>query len=158
MDLQATFDAVAMHLIVQNKRAIHVEDENKLPKMMYVTPDGLKCAIGCLFYTNTYHPDMEGYSFKGVDTWKQHAENDGLTKMREALRMSGVYVDDEKVLRMLTDLQHVHDNHEPEFWEARLTAVARTWRVSDYMIQIAVEKRNALQREAKKAEQQRNLL
>jgi hypothetical protein len=136
LDLQQMYDRVAKHLLKQNKKAIYVENEQKLPKMMYVTPDGLKCAVGCLFALGMYSPDMEGYAFKGVDTWKQHADNDGLVKMRDALKAGGVYVSDEMVMRLLTDLQHVHDHHEPNFWPQRLLAVARTWRLASLVVDI----------------------
>lgn len=134
MDLQQIFDAVAGHLIKQNKRAVYVEDANKAPKFMYKTPDGLMDAVGCLLYPGAYHPDMEGYVFKGVDTWKQHDDNGGLAKLKEALQIMGVYVDDPEVMRLLTDLQQIHDNHEPEFWMARFQATARTWRLNTHTL------------------------
>lgn len=137
MDLQMTFDHVVQKLLAQNKRAM-IEAPGKMPVLMYRTPDGLVDAIGSLIPEALYDPDMEGYAFKGTDTWKQYDSNGGLAKLHEALIQKGVYADDPKVLRLLTDLQHVHDGNAPEFWIDRLRAVARTWRLSTDTLEGAV--------------------
>lgn len=134
MDLQGTFDTVVGHLMLQYKRAVH-EEEGKGPKLMYRTPSGLRDSIGCLIPDRLYKPEMEGYAFKGPSTWKQWANNDGLIHLKSALIYNGVDVENENALRMLTDLQRVHDNHEPEFWFDRLIATARTWRLSSLAVE-----------------------
>lgn len=145
MDLQETFDLVVYSLVMQNKRAV-VAEEGRLPVLKYKTPDGLRDPIGWLIPDHLYSPDMEGYSFKGPDTWKQYDSNGGLAKLKAALLDKGVYADDEKVMRMLTDLQHVHDNNEPEFWPDRFRALARTWRVADFMLDHAMSMRDRRER------------
>lgn len=141
MDMQRIFDTVASHLLKQNKRAIHVEESSGPHKLMFVTPDGLRDSIGCLIPMGLYDPRMEGYAFKGKDTFKQHTTDDGLKLLRNALEANGVYVTEEEVLRLLTDLQSVHDNHEPEFWPDRLRATARTWRLSSGVVDLIVSRR-----------------
>lgn len=136
MDLQETFDVVALHLLKQFTQSVQTE-EGKPRKLMYLTPDGLRDSIGCLIPASLYDSSMEGYAFKGPSTWKQWTNDDGLTKLREALKARGVMVDDENTMRLLTDLQRVHDNHEPGFWYDRLIATARAWRLSTRMVDAA---------------------
>lgn len=136
MEPQEIFDTVAIHLLKQFKQAVH-EEEGKPRKLMYRTPAGLRDSVGCFIPEMRYHPDMEGYALKGPSTWKQWTNNDGLTKLRDALIAFGVNVDDEVTMRLLTDLQRVHDNHEPQFWYDRLVATARAWRLSARMADAA---------------------
>lgn len=145
MDLQRTFDTVAEHLLTQDAKALH-QEEGKTPVLMLRTPAGLKDSIGCLIPAALYHPDMEGYAFKGPATWTQWSNNTGLTKLHDALERGRVYVDDETVMRLLTALQNVHDNHEPEFWFERLVAVARTFRCAPYALDVYREQRDARRR------------
>lgn len=140
MELTTIFEAVAKHLIMQNAKAMARADGQPI-KLMYRTPEGLSDSIGCLIAPSRYDPLMEGYAFKGMSTWKQWSNDDGLKKLRAALIAQGVDVDDEPTMRLLTDLQHVHDNHEPEFWADRLRAVARTWRIGDGMVTLALRLR-----------------
>lgn len=131
MSLQATFDAVATHLLKQYKRAQYSATPDAPPTLMYRTPDGLMDAIGCLIPFERYSADMEGYAFKGKGTWEQYDSNGGLNKLRMALEFTLDNPRDEKTLRLLTDLQNVHDAHEPKFWFDRLHATARTWRLNE---------------------------
>lgn len=128
MSLQGVYDMVGTHLLKQRARAVHDG------RLMYRTPSGLTDPIGCLIHKHLYHTDMEGYAFKGVDTWHQYDSNGGLTKLKNALDVSGVDVDDEKTMRLITDLQRLHDDNEAEFWYDRLVAVGRTWRLHTYVI------------------------
>lgn len=136
MDLSMVFNTVANHMLKQYAQSRHAE-EGQPAKLMYRTPSGLADPIGCLIPKNMYHPDMEGYAFKGPSTWKQWTNNDGLEKLRVALTRSGIDTHDEMVMRLLTDLQQVHDTHEPKFWYDRLIATARTWRFSTRGIESA---------------------
>lgn len=139
MRLQSLFDLIVHHLLQQRAKAVYVEDGRR--RAMYVTPDGLKDSIGCLIPANLYDPLIEGYAFKGIATWDQYAPDDGLNRLRKALEAASVDCDDEAVMRFLTDMQHVHDDHEPAFWPDRLRAVARTWRVSPVMVDIQEQSR-----------------
>lgn len=51
---QSIFDTVAWHLIKQGRPAWA---KNGSGGCMYRTPDGLKCAIGCLIADDEYRPE-----------------------------------------------------------------------------------------------------
>lgn len=51
---QETFNFVVRHLIRQGRAATYMR------QCMYRTPEGLKCAIGCLIPDDKYCPSMEG--------------------------------------------------------------------------------------------------
>lgn len=57
-------DRIEQHLIQQKKQAALI-DENGTVKCQYLTPDGLKCAAGCLIPEGQYNPEFEG-STSGV--------------------------------------------------------------------------------------------
>lgn len=89
MKKQEVFDAVAKHLIRQNRPA-QVEGSCK-----YRTPSGLKCAAGCLITDCEYKPEMEGL---GV----------------ESLCVSGDLPERLKPhVKLLSVLQRVHDMFSP---------------------------------------------
>lgn len=134
LTMQAMLDKVVRHLLTQDAKSMH-QEPGKAPVLMLRTPAGLADAVGCLIPAAAYHPDMEGYVMKGPATWKQWSDNGGLEKLRAGLETGGVYVEDDNVMRLLTDLQAIHDNQEPELWAPRLTAVARTWRLERYFIE-----------------------
>lgn len=53
MNKQEIFDKVVVHLATQGKRAMHGDD------CQYRTPDGLKCAVGCVLPDDLYNPEMD---------------------------------------------------------------------------------------------------
>jgi hypothetical protein len=59
---QETFDIVARHLLTQNKKAYgpYYTAFGKNNGCVYRSPDGLKCAAGCLIPDDKYHSDLEG--------------------------------------------------------------------------------------------------
>jgi hypothetical protein len=58
---QEVFDQVANHLLTQNKRSVSATDNTLC---VYRSPDGLKCAAGCLIADDEYDPRMEGSNWK----------------------------------------------------------------------------------------------
>ena len=103
MTNQETFDKVARHLLTQKARAVTEKG------CRYRTPDGLKCAVGCLIPDELYDPKMEGKTVGAVQ--QLHAERAGHF-FREF--DSG----------LLDALQAVHDRHEVEQWPSQLLKVA----------------------------------
>jgi hypothetical protein len=55
MTKQEIFDTVALHLIKQGKQSADATGD-----CFYRSPDGLKCAVGCLIPDEVYRPEMEG--------------------------------------------------------------------------------------------------
>lgn len=104
MTKQETFDIVAKHLLTQNARAVGLSGACK-----YKAPDGKACAIGCLIPSDKYDPAFEG----------------GALGTRSALRelMSNLGHD----LRLLYELQIVHDQCPVEEWPNGLTRVAQLY-------------------------------
>lgn len=107
MNAQEVFDKVATHLLTQKKRSI---DSKK--GCLYRGPDGLKCAVGCLIPDEEYDPVMEV----------------GITALLTGLDYligKPVVSSLREHLTLLTDLQLIHDAHEPLVWKEQLKKTAR---------------------------------
>jgi hypothetical protein len=107
MTKQQIFDKVAKHLLKQGKRSKNEEGDCR-----YRSPDGTRCAVGCLIPTNLYHGKLEGVSAEALPN--------------ALLRQMGVHLN--KLL--LSRLQSVHDDIEPEYWRDSLGNVAKDFRLS----------------------------
>lgn len=105
---QQVFDQVAAHLLTQNKRSYNDE----LAACAYRSPDGLKCAAGCLIADEEYNPAWEGMYWLGLC-----GEFPVTTKWHEPLTdaHSGLIV----------ELQKIHDNVEPNEWPISLESLAK---------------------------------
>lgn len=97
---QEIFDTVTNHLMTQGKPA------KEGHTCLYRSPDGLKCAVGCLIEDSEYNSDMEGTSVAGLIQ-----DN----RLPERLKDHS---------QLLADLQLVHDDWHPNQWEDRLIRTA----------------------------------
>lgn len=104
MTAQEIFDQVVRHLLTQRHRATANGDLEGL--CCYRTFGGMRCAVGCLIPDDVYSPTMEQKSIGML--WRGWPE---LAWMQEH---------DE----LLSELQCLHDNEEPEDWEVELLQVA----------------------------------
>jgi hypothetical protein len=121
MELQEIYDNVKSHLLAQGCRA------SKDGICRYRTPEGLKCAAGCLIPDSLYRESMEGYGI-GVLLFPENDYCPGdyvkwdKIALREAL---GISLSDSKEMSLLRLLQKVHDNEKPEYWAEELAGVAK---------------------------------
>lgn len=105
---QETFDTVARHLLTQGRRATVVGRDGK-PECVYRSPDGLKCAAGCLIPDYKYTHDMEG------------------NKVTHSLVAAAIPEHDED---LVCDLQDVHDWWDVVSWPRALASVATKLRLN----------------------------
>ena len=106
MTEQEIFDRVARHLLTQKMHSM-MDDT-----CVYLAPDGLKCAIGCLIPFEMYTPDLEGLSV-----------SDGpVIYVMQNLGIS--------CIAFLLDLQRVHDDHSIDYWATELRRVAFNYNLS----------------------------
>ncbi len=61
MTKQEVFDVVAAHLLKQNRKATA---GNGSSRCLFKTPDGLKCAVGCLIKDENYTIQLEDRGIK----------------------------------------------------------------------------------------------
>ena len=94
---QEVFDQVATHLLTQMKRSAYLDG------CLYRSPDGLKCAAGCLIAEDEYDPEMEGHG------WVYLVDRFGFTQSHESL---------------IQQLQDVHDTYQPQDWLEQLKRTA----------------------------------
>ena len=99
------FKKVSEHLLDQNDRALSVAGLY----CVYRSNSGLKCAVGCLIEDQFYSKELEG-----LDVRTDVIEN--------VLKLSGVPITEE-VLKLLEELQKVHDYVKPEGWVEALAKV-----------------------------------
>jgi hypothetical protein len=119
MTLQQIFDKSAVHLLTQNKKA------KSHGSCQYRGDGGTMCAVGCLIPDEHYSKDIEGCGVSGA--WHARSADPYARKLREALMASGIDIDDAKTMRMLDELQTIHDNHPVELWLGDLRDLAENF-------------------------------
>lgn len=99
MTNQEAFDTVRKHLLCQGAKSMDAIGWN----CMYRGAGGRKCAVGALIPDEDYAPRIEG------------------------IRISKICVPglDGVSMQLLSRLQFVHDDMDPENWESALVSVAR---------------------------------
>jgi hypothetical protein len=110
------FDKVKTHLLTQNARA---ETEDSEQSCQYRAPNGLRCAVGCLL-----SPDIDTTPFEGaaMETYVSSGNNTREDRLLAALADSGVSTE-YGVLRMLQDLQRIHDCKHVSNWPKELNTL-----------------------------------
>lgn len=111
MNKQEVFDKVASHLLTQMKPSTEPDpgpETGLRGACYYRSPEGLKCAIGCLIPDELYDPKFEGkrVSILPIDI----------------LRYIGVETDED--LLFLRRLQKIHDEYSVELWKVKLKKFA----------------------------------
>ena len=96
---QEVFDQVAEHLLTQ----MRVSENDR--GCAYRSPDGLKCAAGCLIGDDEYSREWDA----GGIGWGQLVTKDIVPHSHGAL---------------VGRLQRIHDRYDPEYWKAELANVA----------------------------------
>jgi len=121
MTLQEIFTKVKAHLLAQDVKSV---DGGGGGRCAYRGDGGTKCAVGCLIKDGVYCPELEGHSVT------RHP-------VQAALIASGVLSDtfrqteSSPALRLLRDLQLVHDEHWPDEWPVGLALTARNFDLED---------------------------
>lgn len=77
----------------------------------YNGPNGSHCGVGFLILPEHYSPEIEDSAPTG--------------KAGDALRKSGVDVDDTKTMDVLLEIQSIHDNHLPDTWRNYMMILAQ---------------------------------
>jgi len=104
--MQEIFDKIVTHLRTQNEKSV---DDGGY-SCVYLSPNGLKCAVGCLISKDAYDAKIEG----------QTACN---SHVKKALELSGIGVDEQLEL-MLIKMQYLHDDNTPDHWEEEFFKIA----------------------------------
>jgi hypothetical protein len=129
MTKQEIFARVADHLLNQGKAA----QQGWSSVCRYRTDEGLHCAVGVLI-KDRYDPACEGASMGGVGVgpggrWEPDipdvdpADATAVEALVRCLNESEVPAD-LGVLRMLIELQDMHDNDDAAVWRQRLVSMA----------------------------------
>lgn len=93
ISLQATFNKVVRHLRKQGKKSM--DDV----QCLYRSPDGLKCAAGCLIPNKLYKPSFEGNVIN---------DNNEVTRLINKLGYNS---------NLVRKLQYIHDQYDVLDWE-----------------------------------------
>jgi hypothetical protein len=107
MSAQVIFDKVVAHLRQQGRKALRAEGG-----CAYRTPEGLKCAVGCLISDEEYSQEMEGHTIDWLNA----------TGMLPS-HLTSHY-------NLLMALQWVHDCHDAAHWELGLQQVAKNHKLT----------------------------
>jgi hypothetical protein len=117
MNIQIAFNKVVRHLLKQKQAA------RAGGRCVYRSPEGLKCAVGCLISDKAYDPFIEGKGLKGEP-------------VKRALELSGVPVDD-RSLEILYQTLCVHDMVPVPEWRTNLEEIARKYALKFPVLRVA---------------------
>lgn len=124
---QEVFDKVTHHLLSQQVKAADSDGA-----CLYRTPEGRKCAIGCLIPDEEYREHMEGKGLTMVSILQALKANNILAVNDYELQGIGTYEDQSvpstsltRVGVVLQNLQEIHDNEDPETWRACFRTLGR---------------------------------
>lgn len=107
---QQVFEQVASHLLTQMKKS---EGSNYC---LYRSPEGLKCAAGCLIADDEYFSNMDDNH--GV-SWSTFVARNYVPAKHESL---------------ITRLQNIHDIYEPRDWLRELRRAADHFELDDNIL------------------------
>ena len=111
MTPQEIFDKVARHMLTQKCKAM-VEGN-----CMYRTPEGLRCAAGCLIPDDKYRPDMEGV------LWGSSRINP-LNGNRDSTEIIASEIGHRE---LVGQLQMIHDEVTVEDWRSAIDGIAAAY-------------------------------
>lgn len=113
-EAQEMFNVVVEHLRKQNAKSEREADHKYCVSSIccYRSPDGKKCAIGCLIPDEEHDPKMDENAGSDID---QLIKSWLSVPLREKF---------ERHVALLSELQYEHDTYRVEEWEARLAMVA----------------------------------
>ena len=110
-ELLAVIDTVTEHLLKQNARS----KDPAIAQCLYRGPNGLKCAVGILISDAAYKSN--------INLLPVYSES-----VQDALEESGYPVrDDYNLLKLLSDLQDLHDRKEVANWPSELNKLKYRW-------------------------------
>lgn len=107
MTKQEIFDKVAKHLIKQNCKSL-----DDITGCCYRGVNNTMCAVGCLIKDEFYNESLENKTVRN-------------TYVKEALKFSGIDVEDDSIIGMLIELQDTHDCNDVKYWRDHLTDCAK---------------------------------
>jgi hypothetical protein len=112
---QELFDTVATHLLGQKKAA-----KNAAGLCCYRSPDGLRCAVGCLIPDEVYDPSLEGRS--ALKLW----DSPILAHLKEHSAL-------------LCDLYVLHDKCPEQKWHTELCWIATAFGLNPKVLETMKE-------------------
>ena len=113
---QKLFDTVVEHLRKQKQKSFVYFDFLKEEYLcMYRSPEGHKCAIGCLIPDSEYSNDMEGRDLNDL--------------LKLNLLVEETHYEFEKHKILLLALQNIHDNKKIEDWEKEFRMLAADFKL-----------------------------
>jgi hypothetical protein len=113
MNEQEVFDQVVSHLRAQGKQAVSSDGIG----CMYRSPDGLKCAVGCLISDEEYLPQWEGVNLAILLNYSDRYNFQNVAGRLQPAR------------QLTIDLQRIHDNYNPISWEDAFKDIANKYRL-----------------------------
>lgn len=133
--LQQVFDQVAVHLLTQNKKAqgtTRRAPNHVTTVCLYRSPDGCKCAAGCIIADDEYKPAFERKAIVAVIHGYFPEVYDAIDNASK-----------EDVLEFLQQLQRVHDKTSVDTWEMNLRQLATEHQLSTKAIDDYLHHKNS---------------
>ena len=111
---QVTYNRIVNHLRRQGAKAECRELTTGVLACLYRTPDGRRCAVGCLIPDNRYDPAFEQTGIGGMNEADNERDND-VTLLMEELGHD---------LDLLIEFQGIRDTRGVEEWEQEFRKLA----------------------------------
>lgn len=113
---QEVFDWIVYNLLRQNKRSVDNEDF-----CAYRGFEGTKCAAGWVISDDEYNPDFEGNSWVGLVAYQPI----GASNFHEIVDIHD---------SLISKLQNIHDNSQPDRWLYRFNELATKYNLNDHYL------------------------
>jgi len=108
------FLQIKTHLLTQGKQCIATYKDSltdrEVTSCAYRSPEGLKCAVGCIIKDEYYTPELEGRNVLSI------------TVKDAVVRSLGLEFLPNHTHEMLSSLQDLHDIASPSIWGEELRA------------------------------------
>ena len=115
------FNYVKQHLLDQNEKSLDPHSLSCYYRALNEQGKTLMCAIGCLIDDNFYSEKLENCSPNDSDV-KKAVEN-------------SIFSDWEYNVSLLSELQNIHDEYEPDFWSLKLESLESYFNENNEYIQ-----------------------
>ena len=121
LSAQTIFTRVVKHLRKQGRKSELADGDT----CAYRSPEGLKCALGCLIPSRFYDPKMERIAIGPFVKAHKNSKRDKF--FNGILKKSGLNTNSSRIVDLLMSLQGVHDQNFVNGWENGLREVADTF-------------------------------
>lgn len=118
LNKRQVFDKIKTHLVlIINSLTLIKYDHGYRWPLLYKNSDGHHCPIGVLLKDEFYSPDFEGMALSSFNS----------QSIKEGLLKSGINMNEKYMVKLIDNLQFIHDNTKMIEWEDSLNQIEKIY-------------------------------